>query len=327
MRRWAEDRVTAAPERRRADTAAVWSVAARRRHRRRRDRRRHRSEGTPGAGRAAGCRAARGTRYELCGVNQYAIAQNGIGAFNLLWSDANRKRATCGTDSRYPVAPALIGSSATGVRWAARQEITLTTTRVTAAISAVVIPWRRGRRCRSASPGIAQGHGASRDGMAHARDHGRTAGGARGSQSNPPRPTCVSNLQTLRCRDANNTRNAVAHCTLLHATADERPFQDQRPAPIRLRSRFRRNRQDCTYTRVDHANAVAAIIASYARALVFRPAGEATLPPVQKRGPPARRLTSGWAVRAQPANLAALACWTIEAIGALAAIARRAVTR
>jgi hypothetical protein len=47
-----------------------------------------------------GLALTRGTRYELRGVNQYAIAQNGIGAFNSLWGSANRKRATCGTDTR-----------------------------------------------------------------------------------------------------------------------------------------------------------------------------------------------------------------------------------
>jgi hypothetical protein len=47
-----------------------------------------------------GVALTRGTRYDLRGVNQYAIAQNGIGAFNALWGDANRKRATCGTDTR-----------------------------------------------------------------------------------------------------------------------------------------------------------------------------------------------------------------------------------
>jgi hypothetical protein len=47
-----------------------------------------------------GLALTRGTRYDLRGVNQYAIAQNGIGAFNMLWGSANRKRATCGTDTR-----------------------------------------------------------------------------------------------------------------------------------------------------------------------------------------------------------------------------------
>ena len=47
-----------------------------------------------------GLALTRDTRYDLRGVNQYAIAQNGIGAFNALWGGANRKRATCGTDTR-----------------------------------------------------------------------------------------------------------------------------------------------------------------------------------------------------------------------------------
>jgi hypothetical protein len=47
-----------------------------------------------------GLALTRDTRYDLHGVNQYAIAQNGIGAFNSLWGSANRKRSTCGTDTR-----------------------------------------------------------------------------------------------------------------------------------------------------------------------------------------------------------------------------------
>ncbi len=38
--------------------------------------------------------------YPLAGLNQYAIAQRGIGAFTSDWGSVSRRRATCGTDSR-----------------------------------------------------------------------------------------------------------------------------------------------------------------------------------------------------------------------------------
>jgi len=47
-----------------------------------------------------GVARTRDVQYELRGLNQYAIAQNGIGAFNIAWGSASRKRATCGTDAR-----------------------------------------------------------------------------------------------------------------------------------------------------------------------------------------------------------------------------------
>jgi hypothetical protein len=47
-----------------------------------------------------GVALSRSARYELRGLNQYAIAQGGIGAFNLAWGTTPRKRATCGTDTR-----------------------------------------------------------------------------------------------------------------------------------------------------------------------------------------------------------------------------------
>lgn len=47
-----------------------------------------------------GVALTRGARYELRGLNQYAIAQGGIGAFNTVWGATPRKRATCGTDTR-----------------------------------------------------------------------------------------------------------------------------------------------------------------------------------------------------------------------------------
>jgi hypothetical protein len=47
-----------------------------------------------------GVALSRGARHELRGLNQYAIAQGGIGAFNMAWGATSRKRATCGTDTR-----------------------------------------------------------------------------------------------------------------------------------------------------------------------------------------------------------------------------------
>jgi hypothetical protein len=37
---------------------------------------------------------------DLDGFNQYAIRQGGVGAFTSVWGEANRKRATCGSDTR-----------------------------------------------------------------------------------------------------------------------------------------------------------------------------------------------------------------------------------
>jgi hypothetical protein len=39
-------------------------------------------------------------RLELRGLNQYAIAENGIGAFDARWGSVSRKRASCGNDTR-----------------------------------------------------------------------------------------------------------------------------------------------------------------------------------------------------------------------------------
>ncbi|MPZ17375.1 MAG: phosphodiester glycosidase family protein [Luteitalea sp.] len=38
--------------------------------------------------------------YDVRGLNQYALAEGGIGAFNAAWGDVSRKRAICGTDER-----------------------------------------------------------------------------------------------------------------------------------------------------------------------------------------------------------------------------------
>ncbi|MFF0791684.1 phosphodiester glycosidase family protein [Streptomyces spiralis] len=44
-------------------------------------------------------RGRHGERLELAGLNQYAIPEGGIGAFNSLWGDVSRRRAVCGTDT------------------------------------------------------------------------------------------------------------------------------------------------------------------------------------------------------------------------------------
>jgi hypothetical protein len=38
--------------------------------------------------------------FDVRGLNQYAIAENGIGAFTSTWGEASRERAICGTDTR-----------------------------------------------------------------------------------------------------------------------------------------------------------------------------------------------------------------------------------
>ena len=44
-------------------------------------------------------RAQRGRRFELDGLNQYAIPEGGVGAFTAQWGDVSRRRAVCGTDT------------------------------------------------------------------------------------------------------------------------------------------------------------------------------------------------------------------------------------
>ncbi|MFD8078712.1 phosphodiester glycosidase family protein [Streptomyces sp. NPDC059718] len=44
-------------------------------------------------------RAQKGKRFDLEGLNQYAIPEGGIGAFDSRWGDVSRRRAVCGTDT------------------------------------------------------------------------------------------------------------------------------------------------------------------------------------------------------------------------------------
>jgi len=44
-------------------------------------------------------RAQQGRRFDLDGLNQYAIPEGGVGAFTAQWGDASRRRAVCGTDT------------------------------------------------------------------------------------------------------------------------------------------------------------------------------------------------------------------------------------